>query len=92
MSSDSIIKPPVSRSLKGGRVSLAPGEEIGEHVTDDKEELLIILEGTATLKKAGHTVMLKKGDAHFIPEGVTHNVINSSEDVLEYIYVVSLFK
>ncbi len=91
METDSIIKPPASKVLKSGRVRLSPGEEVGEHVTDKREELLIVLKGTATLINSGETVILKEGETRYIREGVKHNVKNTSDKPLEYIYVVSLF-
>jgi quercetin dioxygenase-like cupin family protein len=91
METNSILKPPLSRSLKSGRVKLNPGEEIGEHITENREELIIILIGKAKVEIEGEILELKEGDAQFISEGVKHNVTNNSEQLLEYIYVVSLF-
>ncbi|MBU0530672.1 MAG: cupin domain-containing protein [Candidatus Aenigmatarchaeota archaeon] len=91
METDSIVKPPESRKLKSGRVRLHPGEDIGEHVTEEREELLIVLKGTATLLKGDETIILDEGQTHFVPEGVKHDVKNNSASELEYIYVVSLF-
>jgi len=91
MQTHHIIKPPESRVLKSGRVRLSPGEEIGEHVTDKREEIIIILKGTATLEKGNETIQLNPGQTHFIKENVTHNVRNMSDQDLEYLYVVSLF-
>jgi mannose-6-phosphate isomerase-like protein (cupin superfamily) len=91
MESESLVKPPVSRVLKGGRVVLCPGEEVGQHVTENREELLVVLKGIATLIMEGVSVKIDTGGAHYIEEGVTHNVRNDSDDDLEYVYVVSLF-
>jgi len=91
METESLLKPPASRALKSGRVRLAPGEEIGEHVTHMREELVFVLEGIATLIKEGEEIELKQGQAHFIKEEVNHNIRNNSSADLEYIYVVSLF-
>ena len=91
MKTESLIKPPESKVLKSGRVVLSPGEEIGKHVTDKREELLVVLRGTATLIKENEQIQLKAGNVHHIKEEVTHNVKNNSEEELEYIYVVSLF-
>jgi len=91
METSPIIKPPVSKALKSGRVRLSPGEEIGEHVTEKREELLVVLKGTATLINSGEVIELKEGETRYIKEGVKHNVKNTSNIPLEYIYVVSLF-
>lgn len=91
MDTQSIIKPPLSKNLKSGRVILQPGEQIGEHVTDKREELIVILKGTATLIKSNEQVTLSQGQAHYIQENIKHNIINNSKETLEYIYTVSLF-
>ncbi len=91
METTPIIKPPVSKALKSGRVRLSPGEEVGEHITDNREELLVVLKGTATLINSGEEIELKEGETRYIKEGVKHNVKNASNSPLEYIYVVSLF-
>ncbi len=90
MKTDKIIEPPASRILKSSKVILLPNEEVGEHVTDKKEEIIIVLKGNATLIEEGKAIILKKGDAHYIKEGVRHNIRNDSDEVLEYIYVVGL--
>ena len=92
MKTESIIKPPESKALKVGRVVLSPGEEIEEHRTDKREELIIILRGTATLIKEGEQTQLKTGETHYIEPETKHNVVNNSDEELEYIYVVSLFE
>ena len=37
--------PPQSVSMRSGKIILQPGETVGRHSTDKKEELIIILEG-----------------------------------------------
>lgn len=86
-----LIKPPESKKLKACRVTLSPGEEVGEHVTEKREELIIILKGTATLLKENESIELKEEEAHYINEGVKHNIKNNSNKDLEYVYAVSLF-
>ncbi len=86
-----LVRPPQSKYMKSSRVILAPGEEIGEHITDKREELIIILKGSAILTNGGGRIILNAGDARFVGEGVRHNVKNESKEPLEYVYVVSLF-
>ena len=90
MNTESIIKPPESQKLKSGRVVLSSGEEIGEHITDKSEELIIVLKGTVTLIKKGEEIQLKTGETYYIEPETKHNVVNHSDDEVEYIYVVSL--
>jgi quercetin dioxygenase-like cupin family protein len=91
MDTESIIKPSETKVLKSGRVKLASGEEIGEHITSKREEILIVLKGTATVINEGKKLELKEGETHYIKEDVKHNIKNNSEKELEYIYVVGLF-
>ncbi len=77
-----------NRSFGGGRVTLEPGEEAGEHVTDGREELIVVLKGRATLIKGNERIELSEGEIHFIEEGTRHNVKNLSKEPLEYVYLV----
>ena len=87
-----IVKPPQSKSMKSARVTLAPGEEVGEHVTHEREEIIIVIKGKATLVKDGKKVALEEGQVYFIEEGVKHNVRNETKEELEYVYVVCLLR
>ena len=86
----SIVKPPVSQVLKSGRVTLAPGESVGEHVTENKEEVLVILLGTAEVMVKDKPIPLQQGATFFIQEGTKHDVKNIGESKLEYVYIVAL--
>lgn len=74
MKYDSIFRPPVTQRIKSGRVLLAPGEEVGEHTTEKREEVIVVLKGHGKLVK-GEELPIEEGQAYFIPEGVLHNVI-----------------
>jgi putative monooxygenase len=90
MESLSLVKPPQSMRLKAGRVTLMPGEEVGEHVTEGKEELIVVLKGEASLFLEGKAVKLRAGETRFIPVNTRHNVKNLSSGKLEYVYAVAL--
>lgn len=109
---ESLIKPPASEILKSGRVFLAPGESVGEHVTLQREEMIIVLRGSAVITESlapsvmNEQIDLKEiesvgavylrriticaGEAHFISQGILHDVKNESDGELEYVYVVGL--
>ncbi|MBD3208829.1 cupin domain-containing protein [Candidatus Woesearchaeota archaeon] len=91
MNYDSIIKPPASRNLKSGRVQLQPGEAVGEHVTESKEELIIVMKGTATILKEGKPTTVIAGNTHYIPPETRHDVRNEGKEILNYLYVISVF-
>lgn len=52
MKYESLIKPPISAMIKSGRVVLSSGESVGEHVTVQREELIIVLRGVATITES----------------------------------------
>ena len=91
MKTEHIVRPPESRMLKSGRVRLSPGESVGWHVTKEREELIVILRGTATVLEQDTRTVLSQGETRFITSGVSHNVRNDGKSELEYIYTVSLF-
>ena len=92
MKIEPIIKPPASEILKSAKVILSPNEEIGEHKTEKREELIIIIKGSGLLYKKNEKIRINAGDTQYIEEGIVHNIINNSENDLEYIYVVALIK
>ncbi len=57
-------------------MSLKPGEEIGEEI-HDLSQFLRIEEGEAKAILAGEEYILKAEDAVIVPEGVSHNLINT---------------
>lgn len=78
-----------SVNLKSGSVVLEPGESIGAHVTESKEEFIIIIKGKADVQlEAGRLIRARRLSAVYIPPETTHDVKNSGTSVLHYIYVV----
>ncbi len=76
-----------------GRVEIKkPGEETGAHVTEGREEVIIVLEGTATFDYGKAVIKVRAGYSLFIGEGVPHNVRNTGRGPLRYVYVRSLSK
>ena len=86
----SLIKPPLSQRIKSGYVILHPGESVGEHVTDQREEVIVILEGVATVQVDDEVEIVHAGCIVYIPANKKHNITNNTEDELRYTYIVSL--
>ncbi len=85
-----LITPEDARHLRG-RVELKePGEETGIHTTRGREEVLIVLEGTATVYLKKRRVKVRAGHSLFIEEGLSHNVRNEGRERVRYIYVRSM--
>ena len=77
--------------LKSGVVILQPGEEVGEHITENKEEAVIILSGQATVEIEGEdSRKVESYQLVYIPENKKHNIKNISNQPLHYLYLVSL--
>lgn len=78
------------RGLCSGLVALKPGKSIGEHKTDNKEEVLVIIKGNATIYY-GKSKSIKAGQNTFIyiPPETVHNVKNSGSKILRYVYITA---
>lgn len=84
-----LLAPPESVKLKSGCIVLKPGEAVGAHTTDAREEVLVILEGTATVDCAGETTSINAPGFAYIAPQQMHNVTNNAETDLKYVYVVA---
>lgn len=81
---------PDSVFMKSGLVSLKPGDEVGIHSTEANEELLIILSGNGIFRLgSGEDLAVEEGGFLYCPPGTVHNVLNTSDRELKYVYVVS---
>ena len=83
--------PPSTVRMKSGLVSLKTGEAVGVHNTENKEELIIVLEGEGEMFFEDYDpVRLSLGNNAYCPPYTTHNVLNTGDKILRYIYVVSI--
>ncbi|MDA3941562.1 MAG: cupin domain-containing protein [Spirochaetia bacterium] len=83
--------PPQTVQMKSGMVSLEPGETVGVHNTENKEELIIVMEGAGEMIFEDYdSVKLSWGKNAYCPPYTTHNVANTGNKILRYIYVVSI--
>lgn len=82
---------PETMGLKSGHVILKPGENIGEHVTENKEEVIIILKGKAMVLCGNDDEPIVAGERSvvYVPPQINHDVKNIGSGILEYVYVVS---
>ncbi len=84
---------PVTAGMKSGYVTLKPGESVGEHKTEAKEEAIIILEGEAEVRCAGKIVFtVKEHNLIYIPPETNHDIKNNADRLLRYVYVVAPVK
>ena len=81
---------PKTVGIRSGQVILKKGESVGEHVTNGKEEVIVVLRGTAeiTTNKLLN-IEACENSVSYIPPETVHNVKNIGEGDLRYIYIVS---
>jgi mannose-6-phosphate isomerase-like protein (cupin superfamily) len=81
---------PQTYGMRAGRVYLKPGESCGEHTTGEHEETLVFLEGKgeAVINRERREAV-GAGKVSYIPPRTIHNIENTSDDVLVYIYCVA---
>ena len=75
VNSEILFEPPETKKLKSGRVVLNPGEAVGEHSTENKEEILLVLKGTATVIELGNEIKLEEGKSYYIKNNISHSII-----------------
>jgi len=84
---------PDSSGIKSGFVTLQPEESVGEHVTESKEEVIILLGGTARISFGQGDSMLAEAPAVvYMPPETKHNVTNTGSALLRYVFVTSPVK
>lgn len=87
---ESLFKPPKTRSIKSGHVVLKKGQECGRHNTQEREEILVIIKGNGAVEIDGQKPLKIKAPAVcYIPPQAWHNVKNNSSKVLDYVYVTA---
>jgi len=84
------LTPSHAQRIRSQMVRLHPGEESGRHTTTQREEVLLVLKGTATVQGKGGSVVALPGSAVYIAPEIEHNVQNQGPEDLEYVYVVAL--
>jgi mannose-6-phosphate isomerase-like protein (cupin superfamily) len=81
---------PQTAGLRSGFVRLKPGDTVGWHTTGANEETLVILHGKGEAEIEGAAAMpITEKMIAYIPPETRHNVKNTGEASLEYVYVVA---
>ena len=81
---------PQTAGMRSGFVRLKPGDSVGWHTTGQNEESLVILngKGDALIEGQAERSFTAPGFV-YIPPATRHNVKNTGDSVLEYVYVVA---
>lgn len=81
---------PQTAGMRSGFVRLKPGETVGWHTTGKNEESLIVLRGRGEARFEGQPPRAFVAPAAaYIPPATRHNVANTGDVLLEYVYVVA---
>ena len=79
-----------AKGLRSGFVVLKSKESVGLHNTGPNEEVIYIINGTGViLYGKNNSFKVKKNAFVYIPPKMPHNVINTSKDLLKYIYTAA---
>jgi mannose-6-phosphate isomerase-like protein (cupin superfamily) len=81
---------PQTAGMRSGFVRLKPGEVVGWHTTGANEEALVILHGRGEARIEGQPARVFTAPRLvYIPPRTRHNVANTRDEPLEYVYVVA---
>ncbi len=81
---------PETAGMRSGFVRLKPGESIGWHTTGKNEESLVVLGGRGEARIEGQPARAFRAPTLvYIPPGMRHNIANTGDQILEYVYVVA---
>jgi len=82
---------PQTCGMRSGRVYLLPGQSIGQHNTNNHEELIIFLagKGVTLIGPEQKPYQVSAGKAVYIPPYTEHNNQNTGSEPLIYIYCVA---
>jgi quercetin dioxygenase-like cupin family protein len=86
-----LVTPEDAKRMRARVVELEPGKAVGEHTTEDREELIVVLEGAIVVIGPEGEHPLKVGQAAFIPLDTVHNVKNMTKKKARYMYVLALY-
>lgn len=89
--SEKLLDKSVTRQTGSGFVLLHKGEDVGEHVTENREEVIYIIQGEALVEVEGEKEYVEAGSVLYIPPHKKHNIKNEADEDLKYMYVVSHF-
>ena len=81
---------PQTEGMRSGFVRLKPGESVGWHTTGRNEESLVVLRGRGAAQIEDQAARpFTAPMLVYIPRAMRHNVANTGDEPLEYVYVVA---
>ncbi|MDO4538217.1 MAG: cupin domain-containing protein [Coriobacteriales bacterium] len=70
------------------RMTIAPGNSIGEHKHEGDNEIFYFLSGTGEYNNNGTIVQVGPGDTTMCSDGETHALVNTGDVPLEFIALI----
>lgn len=70
-------------------MSLRPGEDIGEEIHSEIDQMFFIQDGTAELIMDGKPILLEEHDVALVPAGTRHNLRNRGKKPIKLFTVYS---
>ena len=58
---------------------LQPGEDIGEEIHADNDQLLVLVKGAGEVRLGGVVSAVQKGALNSVPAGTRHNLVNTGK-------------
>ncbi len=81
---------PSTAGMKSGYVILKPGEAVGDHVTEAREEAVLVLEGEASVYIDGVFAFCAGQETLvYVPPETRHDIKNNGAGTLRYVYIVT---
>jgi len=81
---------PQTAGMRSGFVRLKPQGTVGWHTTGQNEEALVVLRGRGEARIEGQPARaIEAPMLVYIPPMTRHNVANTGDESLEYVYVVA---
>lgn len=85
--------PPETITMRSGLVVLLPAKSVGRHSTGTFEEAVIVFAGVGEMRiTGGPTFKLKPSVVAYCPPFTEHDVINTGDKPLRYLYIVAKAK
>lgn len=87
-----LVGPPQNHCLRSGLINLQPGSSVGKHNTENYEELVVVLEGQGEMLGTEGRLVINPRQAVYCPPHTEHDVLNTGNAPLKYIYIVTKTK
>jgi quercetin dioxygenase-like cupin family protein len=82
--------PPETATMRSGYVVLEPSKSVGKHSTETYEEAVIVFAGVGEMRMSNGSVLkLKPYVVVYCPPDTEHDVVNTGNETLRYVYVVA---